>query len=683
MRRPVSALTATLLATAPLALTAPAVAADASLFHPYTTFWPVSWAASVATGDVTGDGLGDVVMTTTSAGPGAAGDFSVWVYRQRADHTLDPRPAQIRTGAPYSSSMALAVADVDGDHRLDVVVATGSGVLVYRQTASGLSPTPAVVDVPDGRDLDVADVTGDGVPDIVVSTGKGVRVWKQTPGGPSTGTLGELTSGSAAKDVETGDVTGDGKIDVVTAQGDSVSVYAQTAGGFAPAVTYPSGVSPAGWVNGLAVGDTTGDGLADVHVSVGGNSPSAWVVTRPQQLDGTLGAPVVRTSYDAPEAVKVADVTGEGHGDLVVTHGGWNTVGVYDADQAPGTNPETRFAAPYASHYSNDGLAVGDVTGDGRADVVVADYNNGLVLLRGAAPGEDVTTPETTITSGPATTGSRTATFAFASSEAGTFECSMDSAAWSPCTSPVTYTGLGDGNHTFQTRATDGSWNTDTSPATRTMTVQAPATTITGGPTGTVRSTSATFTFAATAAVASYQCAFDTTTFSACTSPATYTGLVPGSGPHTFRARAVTSEGVVGPWDSRSFSVAPTADLAVSMAATPDPVKRGGTLTWATTVRDTGGSTATGLVLSHSLPAGTTYAGLASSDTRASCTAGTTVRCELPDLAAGAAWTLTVRATVTVTKGTLDSRAVVSSTSWDPNAANDTASTLTRVGNGK
>ena len=97
--------------------------------------------------------------------------------------------------------------------------------------------------------------------------------------------------------------------------------------------------------------------------------------------------------------------------------------------------------------------------------------------------------PETTITSGSVpcgpfkrngdiywlpcqSTSSTMATFDFISSIANsTFECSLDSAAFTSCTSPQAYTGLSDGTHTFQVRATDASGNTDPTPAGRTWTV--------------------------------------------------------------------------------------------------------------------------------------------------------------------------------------------------------------------
>ena len=50
---------------------------------------------------------------------------------------------------------------------------------------------------------------------------------------------------------------------------------------------------------------------------------------------------------------------------------------------------------PYASHYGPQGLAIGDLTGDGRPDIAIADYNHGLIVLANAGP---VPTPTPTPT---------------------------------------------------------------------------------------------------------------------------------------------------------------------------------------------------------------------------------------------------------------------------------------------
>lgn len=88
---------------------------------------------------------------------------------------------------------------------------------------------------------------------------------------------------------------------------------------------------------------------------------------------------------------------------------------------------------------------------------------------------EDSIPPETTITSGPAdgaTVNTDAASFGFSSNEAGsTFQCGLDSAAYASCSSPKSYSGLADGAHSVQVRATDPAGNTDATPAGRAFTV--------------------------------------------------------------------------------------------------------------------------------------------------------------------------------------------------------------------
>ncbi|OJH38869.1 hypothetical protein BON30_21855 [Cystobacter ferrugineus] len=80
---------------------------------------------------------------------------------------------------------------------------------------------------------------------------------------------------------------------------------------------------------------------------------------------------------------------------------------------------------------------------------------------------------DTNITTGPSgTTPNRGATFEFDSGQPGvTYECRLDGGEWTPCTSPVTYDNLPDGEHTFEVRSRDSAGNVDSTPATRTWTV--------------------------------------------------------------------------------------------------------------------------------------------------------------------------------------------------------------------
>jgi len=79
----------------------------------------------------------------------------------------------------------------------------------------------------------------------------------------------------------------------------------------------------------------------------------------------------------------------------------------------------------------------------------------------------DTIPPETAIASGPpADSSSASATFTFTSSEPGsTFVCTLDAGGISPCALPQTYSGLGDGAHTFGVQAVDAAGNADATAA--------------------------------------------------------------------------------------------------------------------------------------------------------------------------------------------------------------------------
>ncbi|MFN7147281.1 MAG: hypothetical protein ACK4YP_26170, partial [Myxococcota bacterium] len=78
----------------------------------------------------------------------------------------------------------------------------------------------------------------------------------------------------------------------------------------------------------------------------------------------------------------VADVDTDGLDDVVVTHDGWGCVGVY-LQTEHGLGAEDLYTVPSVSAYDPYGIGVGDFDGDACRDVVLADYENGLVVLPG------------------------------------------------------------------------------------------------------------------------------------------------------------------------------------------------------------------------------------------------------------------------------------------------------------
>jgi hypothetical protein len=168
------------------------------------------------------------------------------------------------------------------------------------------------------------------------------------------------------------------------------------------------------------------------------------------------------------------------------------------------------------------------------------------LLVTFGAP--DTTPPDTTIGSGPdASTTSTSARFTFSADEQdATFECSLDGAAFTACSSPKDYTGLALGNHELRVRAKDWAGNADVSPATHSWRIEpdttAPETTIgSEAPPATTTSTTARFSFSSNEQGATFECSIDGGAFIPCASPKEYTSLTVGS--HSFRVRAKDAAG--------------------------------------------------------------------------------------------------------------------------------------------
>ena len=156
----------------------------------------------------------------------------------------------------------------------------------------------------------------------------------------------------------------------------------------------------------------------------------------------------------------------------------------------------------------------------------------------------DTTAPDTSIDSYPSNpTNNTAATFTFSASESGCeFSYRLDGGVWSgysPATSR-SYTGLSEGNHTFEVKARDGIGNEDATPASYTWVIDitAPDTSIDSYPSNPTNNTAATFTFSASESGCEFSYRLDGGVWSGY-SPATsrsYTGLSDGS--HTFEVKA-------------------------------------------------------------------------------------------------------------------------------------------------
>jgi hypothetical protein len=190
----------------------------------------------------------------------------------------------------------------------------------------------------------------------------------------------------------------------------------------------------------------------------------------------------------------------------------------------------------------------------------------------------DTVAPETTIDGGLSETiNVSNPEVDFSSSEAGSFECRLDSSsedAWSSCTSPDSLSGLAEGSHTFEVRAVDAVGNVDPSPALAEFLVDTipPEIEVDSAPATTVDVAEATFTFSASEP-GTFECRLDSSDeadWVPCTSPVVLTGLAEGT--HTFEVRAVDEVGNVDPTPAVTTFLVDTIAPQTTIDAAPGAV---------------------------------------------------------------------------------------------------------------
>jgi uncharacterized repeat protein (TIGR01451 family) len=160
---------------------------------------------------------------------------------------------------------------------------------------------------------------------------------------------------------------------------------------------------------------------------------------------------------------------------------------------------------------------------------------------------------------------------------------------------------------------------------------------------------------------------------------ATWTGLTPGTQFH-YRFVATNPDGkTVGAdrvFRTAGTAPAPTADLALAMAASPASVTVGGQITYSLTVTNAGPGTARLVAVDDTLPPGLVF--VSASPTQGTCTNASPVHCDLGPIGIGGLATVTIVARATAA-GTASNTANASTTTTDPTAGNNSATATTTV----
>ncbi len=332
---------------------------------------------SLAVVDVNGDGKPDIITANYNFNPDSTTYGSVSVLLGNGDGTFQPQ----RTFAVSSPGYTLAVADVNGDGKPDIITVNhGSPTVgVLLGNGDGTFQTQQTRIVSDSsRSVAVADVNDDGIPDIV-SDGGGVLL------GNGDGTF--RVQGAFVRAIAVADFNGDGKPDIVVQNAADRRVSVLLGNGDGTFETQQaSAVGPGN--SSMAVADVNGDGKPDI---VSANSGNNTVSVLLGNGDGTFQPQKVfplGQVWSFSSIVAVADVNSDGKPDLVLSHYVFDGGDNFGVSVLLGNGDGTfRPLQPIAlDHRLGGWTELADVNGDGKPDLVVlnrADQSVSVLLDNG------------------------------------------------------------------------------------------------------------------------------------------------------------------------------------------------------------------------------------------------------------------------------------------------------------
>jgi uncharacterized protein (TIGR03437 family) len=308
---------------------------------------------AIAIADFNGDGRLDIAL---------AGASRISVLPGHGDGTFgNPVP----TAAAFQPT-AMAAADFDGDGVMDLAVTDGTAGKIYflRGAGDGTFRAPRVIATATNPvALAIGDFNGDGIADLAVADQAGNTVLLLLGAGDGTFRAPlRIEAGAAPAALAVGDFNSDGIADLAVANfgsNDVTVLLGKGDGTFSSGVPLKVGNGPAA----ILMSDLNGDGLEDLAVL---NRLDATATVFYGKGDGTFQSGINVPAGSTPIGIAASDPDKNGFRALLVADGStlrWQQL------TAASAQPVVQIDAGAAAN----GIAVGDFTGDGRYGVVIAD----------------------------------------------------------------------------------------------------------------------------------------------------------------------------------------------------------------------------------------------------------------------------------------------------------------------